>query len=325
MKERLEDFSLSKNMKPTKSMLQKVGIVGCGTMGQEVARLVSKAGIEVHFVDVSEEQVKIIMQEISDALDDVISHWGLTQSEKKAIMSRISGSADFKDLADCDIIIETVNSKKPGTNLEIRKDVFRKVEAVVRKDTVITSNTSTLMISELANVLQHPERAMGMHFLSPATDVKIVEVVRGVKTSEATYEMVLKFTRMVGKKVIDLDESPGIISTRLIVTLINEACAILMEGVACLESIDTTMKLGFGLQFGPFEMADRIGLDKVLKWMDNLHNEFGEQQFKANPIIKRLVRADYLGRKTGTGFYQYESGRKVGQTISCAEFNLSAK
>lgn len=325
MKETLEDFSLRKSHKPTRSALQKVGIVGCGTMGQEIARLVSKAGIEVHFVDVSDEQVAIIMQEISDQLDEVISHWGLTQGEKKAMLSRISGSARFEDLADCDIILETINSRKPGTNLEIRKEVFTKVEAVVKEDTVIASNTSTLMISELAGVLKHPERAVGMHFLSPATEVKIVEVVRGVKTSEESFEMVMKFARMVGKKVILLDESPGIISTRLIVTLINEACSILMEGVACLESIDTTMKLGFGLQFGPFEMADRIGLDKVLKWMDNLHQEFGEQKFKANPIIKRLVRANYLGRKTGTGFYRYEKGRAVGQTISCAEFNLSTK
>lgn len=325
MKETLEDFSLSKSIHQQKSPLQKVGIVGCGSMGQEIARLVSKAGIEVHFVDVSDAQVAIIMEEISNQLDDVISHWGLTVGEKKAIMSRISGSSHFEDLADCDIILETINSRKPGTNLETRKEVFRKVEAVVRKDTIIASNTSTLMISELSNVLEHPERALGMHFLSPATDVKIVEVVQGVKTSQEAYEMVLKFARMIGKKVINLNESPGIISTRLIVNLINEACSILMEGVACLESVDMTMKMGYGLQFGPFEMADRIGLDKVLKWMDNLYAEFGEQKYKANPIIKRLVRANYLGRKTGTGFYKYEKGRAVGQTISCAEFNLTSK
>ncbi|HRY98452.1 MAG TPA: 3-hydroxyacyl-CoA dehydrogenase family protein [Bacteroidales bacterium] len=325
MKETLEDFSLSKSIQTKRSQLHKVGIVGCGSMGQEIARLVSKAGIEVHFVDVSDEQVNIIMAEIGHQLDEVIQHWGLTQSEKKAIMSRITGSADFNDLADCDIIVETINSRKPGTNLELRKEVFRKVEAVVRQDTVIASNTSTLMISELANVLRYPERAVGLHFISPATDVKIVEVVQGVKTSEEAYDLVLKFARMIGKKVINLNESPGIISTRLIVTLINEACNILMEGVACLEAIDNTMKMGYGLQFGPFEMADRIGLDKVLKWMDNLHQEFGEPQFKANPIIKRLVRANYLGRKSGIGFYKYEKGRAVGQTISCAEFNLSKR
>ena len=287
--------------------------------------MVSKAGIEVHFVDISDEQVKVVLQEISSQLDEVIAHWGLTTGEKKAILSRITGSADFADLADCDIIVETINSRKPGTNIELRKEVFRKVEAVVREDTVIASNTSTLMISELANVLKHPERAVGLHFISPATDVKIVEVVQGVKTSKESYDLVLKFARMIGKKVIDLNESPGIISTRLIVTLINEACNILMEGVACLDNIDTTMKLGYGLQFGPFEMADRIGLDKVLKWMDNLHAEFGESQFKANPIIKRLVRANYLGRKSGAGFYKYEKGRVVGQTISCSEFNLTQR
>jgi len=319
-KESLEDFSLSKSIQKKKSQLQKVGIVGCGTMGQEIAYLVSKAGIELHFVDLSDEIVARIFQEIEAQLDEVIAHWGLTVSEKKAILSRITGSSDFRDLADCDLIIETINSRKPGTNLEIRKEVFQKVEAVVREDTVIASNTSTLMISELAQVLRHPERAVGMHFISPATDVKIVEVVKGVKTSDEAFELVLKFARMVGKKVIHLSESPGIISTRLIVTLINEACNILMEGVACLQAVDETMKLGYGLQFGPFEMADRIGLDKVLKWMDNLYMEFGEKSYKASPIIKRLVRAGYLGRKTGTGFYKYENGKTVAQTISCAEF-----
>lgn len=319
--ERLEDYSLSKSLAPTKSILQKVGIVGCGSMGQEITRLIAKAGIEVHFVDVNQDKVQEAFREIDHQLDDVISHWGLTKGEKKSMLSRITGSADFHDLSNCDIIIETINSKKPGTNLEVRKEVFRKVEAVVREDTVIASNTSTLMISELATVLVHPERAVGMHWLSPVSDVKIVEVVKGVKTNPAAYELVTKFAKMIGKKVIDLHESPGNVSTRLIVSLINEACELVMEGVASVQAIDETMKQGFGLQFGPFEMGDKIGLDKVQKWMDNLYQEFGEQKFKPSPIIKRLVRANYLGKKTGIGFYRYSHGKIVGSTISCPEFS----
>jgi 3-hydroxybutyryl-CoA dehydrogenase len=201
-----------------------------------------------------------------------------------------------------------------------QKEVFREVEKVVSPDIVITSNNSTLMISDLASVLKYPERAVGMHFISPAAYVKIVEVVRGVETNDQSYNFVLKFAKMIDKKPITLNESPGHVSSRLIVTLINEACETLMEGVASVQCIDTTMKLGYGLLFGPFEMADRIGLDKLLKWMDNLYSEFGLQKYKASPILKRLVRAGYYGRKTNKGFYKYEDGKIISQAIQATEF-----
>ena len=178
------------------------------------------------------------------------------------------------------------------------------------------------MISEIAAVLQKPERAIGLHFMSPATSIKIVEVTKGIDTSQKTYEAVCKFAKMIDRKVITISESPGHISTRLIVTLINEACELLMEGIASVESIDKTMKLGYGMQFGPFELADKIGLDKVVKWMDNLHSEYSLQKFKASPVIKRLVRANYHGKKSGKGFYRYESGKIIGETIVSTEFKL---
>lgn len=320
MTESLEDYAL-REKEPKKGALKKIGVIGCGSMGQEIARVISQHGIEVQFIDVTPERVEEVFVEISRDLDEVINKWGMTKSDKRAILSRINGSTDYNDIKDCSLVIETINSKKPGTSIDIRKDVFKRVEGVVPRDTVITSNTSTLNITDLASVLEFPDRAVGLHFLSPASTVKLVEVVRGLKTSEETYKFVIRFANMIDKKVIELVESPGNISTRLIVSLINEACETLMEGVASTTCIDETMKLGFGLQFGPLEMADRIGLDKVIKWMDNLYSEFGEFKFKPNPILKRLYRSGHNGRKSGKGFYRYENGKVVGESIACPEIH----
>jgi len=176
------------------------------------------------------------------------------------------------------------------------------------------------MISDIASTLKHPERAVGLHFITPASTVKIVEVVRGFETNDASYDFVIKFAKMIEKTPITLNESPGHISSRLIVPLINEACDLIMEGVSSVQAIDLTMKMGYGLLYGPFELADRIGLDKLLKWMDNLYAEFGNQHYKPSPIIKRLVRAGYFGKKNGRGFYKYEGGKIIGQAISATEF-----
>ena len=317
MSEVLEDYALNEKLRKKES-LRKVGIVGCCSVGQEIARIISQSGIDVVFVDVSEERVKEIFLDISQQLDMIIDRWGLTESEKRAILSRIQGTTDYSKIAECNLVMETISSNRPGTSLELRKEVFRKIEEHVSADAVITSNISTLMISDLSSTLKFPERAVGLHFMIPPT-VKVVEVVKGLRTSEEAYDFVCRFAKMIGKKVVTVNESPGNISTRLIVTLINEACEVLMEGVGSIENIDDTMKIGYGLQFGPFELADRIGLDKILKYMDNLYQEFGLQKFKASPIIKRLVRANNLGRKTGKGFYKYEHDTKVSQNITCTE------
>lgn len=320
MAESLEDYSIRKNIKRSKGDLHKVGVIGCGNLGQEIVRIISQHGIEVIFIDLTEERIRTIFKEIRKQMDELIDKWGMTKGEKRAVLSRIKGSTDYNDIKDCDLIIETINNKQRGTSLDIRKEIFRKVEAVVSRDTVITSNNATLMISDLASVLSYPDRAAGIHFMTPASKVKVIEVIRGIETSKYAYEFVIKFAKMIEKKAITINETPGNISTRLMVTLINEACETLMEGVASVKCIDMTMKLGYGMQFGPFEMADRVGLDKVLKWMDNLYKEFGVQKFKASPIIKRLVRANYLGRKTGKGFYKYEHGKIISQAITSTEF-----
>ena len=319
MVELLENFSLREKKVLKKGTIHKIGLIGCGTMGQEIVRIVSQAGMEVIFIDTSDERIKDIFQNIDEQLDAVINRWGLTKSEKKSILSRIKGSVDYKDIHDCNIIIETIHSRRLGTSIVDRQEIFKKVESYVSEDTVIASNVSTLMISDLASVLKHPERAVGLHFIYPANKTKLVEVAKGVKTSDEAYELVLKFAQLIGKSVIKVSESPGNISTRLIVTLINEACETLMEGVASVDSIDETMKMGFGMQFGPFELADQIGLDKMLKWMNNLYEEFGEHKFKPSPILKRLVRANYTGISSGRGFYIYDKEDIKGVGIKLSE------
>jgi 3-hydroxybutyryl-CoA dehydrogenase len=322
MPERLSDYSLQKKIVQGKNGgLQKVGVIGAGSMGQEIIRIISRQGIEVVYIDKTEELLVEINEAIEKQLDNIINKWGITSSEKRAIMSRIQGSTDFNDIRDCDLIIETIHRKGRGTSLQDRKEVFRKLESIIDPTTVIASNNATLMISDLASALKHPERAVGFNFITPVSKVGIVEVIRGLDTNDESFEFAIKFIKMLDKRPITLNESLGNISTRLIVTLINEACEVLMEGVASINCIDETMKLGYGLQLGPFELADRVGLDKVQKWMDNLYFEYGEQKFKPSPILKRLVRANHLGRKTGKGFYKYDNNNKiVSQAITTTDY-----
>jgi 3-hydroxybutyryl-CoA dehydrogenase len=311
--EHLERFALSKNIHP-KDILQKVGLIGCGSIGQEIALHVSQKGIEVAFIDLTELRIQEILKRMDATLDDAIKKWGMTPGEKKLVLSRIKGYSDYKQISDCDIIIETIHSKKPGTSIEERMEVFRKVEKVVNTQTIITSNTATLMISDLASALAHPERSLGMHFVSPINKINIVEVVRNAHTNDESFEMVSKFAKMIGKKVIECSESPGNISTRMIATMINEACSLLMEGVATVPDIDEVMMETTGFEFGPFEMADKFGVDKILKWMQNLYTEQGDLKYKPSPIIKRMVRAKMLGRYVGEGFYYWKDGKKIHKT-----------
>jgi 3-hydroxybutyryl-CoA dehydrogenase len=311
MSEKLEDYSISNSIKTHGSALAKVGIIGCGSMGQDIALLASSHGIDVVFIEITLAKVKEAMSELNQKLDEMINRWGLTSSEKRAVLSRIRGNTDYNALKKCGLVIESISTHGYEDVIPTKKEIFRMIEKHVPKETIIASNSSTIVISELASVLEHPERAVGIHFLAPATTVRILEVEKSLKTSEEAFNLVKKFARTLDKQVITVNESPGNISTRIIVPLINEACELLMEGVASLADIDKTMKLGFGLQLGPFEMADKIGLDKVVKWMENLYKEFGDLKYKPSPLMKKLVRANHLGRVSGEGFYRYSNGKKI--------------
>ena len=313
----LVQFSLGGRLKP-KGNIQTIGIMGCGSVGQVITRIVAQYGMDVIFLDLTEERLKEIYHDIEEQLDGVIAQWGITPSEKKLILSHIKGTTNYNDLKNCDLIIETISSRQKGTLLSLRKELFQKVESVVSEKAIISSDLSTLIISDLAVVLKHPERAIGVHFIEPIDKTNIVEVVKGRQTSDETYDKVSRFLKMINKKPILINESPGNISTRILIPLINEACEILMEGVASISDIDETMKETTGYIYGPFEIADKIGLDKILKYMDNLYQEYGDKKYKASPVIKRLVRANYLGLQTKKGFYNYEGEKPVGNTVSCA-------
>ncbi len=314
--EPIEGYAIKRREQPVirknRYEFTKVGIVGCGILGQEITRMVASYGIEVIFLEVSEEKIQQAIASISNDLDAMIERWGMTSSDKRAIMSRIRGTMNYEDLAGCEIVIESVKSKSRENSVDLRKRIFKEVEKYIHPDAVIATNSTTLVITEMSSELEYPQRCVSMHFLSPADKTRVVEVARGLYTSDDTYEKVCQFVQLFDKKVIPVVESPGVISTRLIAPLINEACEILMEGVGDLEDIDNTMKLGFGFPLGPFEIADKIGLDSVVRWLDNLYREFGDLKYKASPLLKKMVRANLLGRETLQGFYKYnEEGKKI--------------
>jgi len=236
----------------------------------------------------------------------------MTANEKRAILSRIKGTLDYADFKECDLVIDAILSKTREMSVSIRKEVFKNIEKHVSTECIIATNSSTLVITELSSELQHKERCLSLHFSSATSDAKIVEVAHGLHTTPEVSEKVLLFLKLINKTAIPIVESPGLISPRLIVALVAEACNVLMENISDRDDIDKTMREGFGLPLGPFELADKIGLDRVIRWMDNLYNEFGDIKYKAPPILRRLVRANQLGRNSGKGFYKYDSnGNKI--------------
>ncbi len=244
----------------------------------------------------------------------MIEHWGMTSGEKRAILSRIHGHVGYEHLKGCDLVIESIRSKTRERRISCRKEVFKNVEKYVSPECIIATNSTTIVITELSSELEHKERCVSLHFLTNAPKAKMIEVVRGLYTSDEVYQKVRKFITMLGKEAILCEESPGLVSVRIFIAQLNEACEVLMEGVSSMEDIDKTMRIGLGQALGPFEMADKIGLDKVNRWMENLYNEFGDKKYVASPIIKRLVRAHHLGRISGKGFYTYnEEGKKISQ------------
>lgn len=311
--EPIERYALSSTKKRGTTLFSKIGVIGCGKDGQSIARIASWHGMEVVFLELSEEKISTALSNMSTGLDERIEGWGLTSSEKKAIMSRIKGTLDYKDLADCDFVIEAIryDDQTGSRSIDARKEVFRKVEEIVREDAIIATNSTTIVITELASEMQKPDRCISLHFFVTSPEAKIIEVVKGLYTSQEVYDKVCTFVKLINRDVIPVEESAGLVSVRLYVTLLNEACQTFMEGVATKRNIDKTMQVGLGMRFGPFETADLIGLSKISKWMDNLYEEFGNSKYKPSPLIKRLVRAKHLGKRLGEGFYKYDEQGKI--------------
>lgn len=304
--EPIEKYGLRQQARPT-VLFSKIGIVGCGTVGQELAITASKHGIEVIFLELSEKLILHSIDEIRKELDKEINHWGLTPNEKNIILSRIRGTLKYDDFHDCELVIEAIKSKERESRLEIRKEVFKNIEKNVSKECIIATNSSTLVITEMSSELEHNERCVSLHVSVTAPGASVVELAKGLYTSDEAYEKVMKFVKLMDKIAIPVTESPGLISVRLFVVFLNEACETLMEGVSSMEHIDQTMRYCFNMPLGPFEFADKVGLDKILRWTENLYSEFGLSRYIASPLIKKLARANKLGRITGTGFYEYDS------------------
>jgi 3-hydroxybutyryl-CoA dehydrogenase len=290
--------------------ISKVMVIGAGVMGRGIAQLLASAGIEVTLIDASNKILEESLRLLSEDMDNDIEKWGMTVSEKKAILSRIKGTTEYYDAPLADLVVEAIPE-----DLGLKRKLFAKIDSLTRPDTVLISHTSTLSITEIASATKRPERVIGLHFLPPATKIPVVEVVRGLKTSPEAINLIKEFAdQQLNKTVVTVYEYPGYVTTRIIVPMLNEAMHVLMEGIATAEDIDTAIKLGYGFNIGPLALADMMGLDEVMKWMENLLNELSDHKYNPCPLLRKLVRAGYLGKKTGQGFFKYdERGKKIGE------------
>lgn len=279
-------------------------------MGRGISQLLAGTGIEVTLVDLNEEILQQSMRLLSEDMDAEIEKWGMTLSEKKAILSRIKGTTEYEDVGKVDLVIEAVPE-----DLELKREIFKKLDRLTPPEMILVSHTSTLSITEIAAATTRPDKVIGLHFLPPVTKIPLVEVVRGLKTSKETINLIKEFAEQhLNKTVVTVYEYPGYVTTRIIVPLLNEAMHVLMEGIASAEDIDTAMKLGYGFNVGPLALADMMGLDEVMSWMENLLNELSDHKYNPCPLLRKLVRAGHLGKKTGQGFFKYDAeGNKIGE------------
>ncbi len=282
-------------------------IVGAGIMGQGLAEAIAGAGHDVLLIDKTTKLAERGIKGIRESIDHEIERWGLTQSDKKAILARIHPTSDLSQVEDAEIILEAIPD-----DLKAKKKIFEQLDSLCDEDALLITNTSTLSISEIAAVTERPEKVIGMHFLNPVTKIPLVEFVKGLQTDDETFEKAVQFAELLDKQYITVNEYPGFVTTRIIVPMLNEAMHILMEGVASAKDIDRAMKLGFGFNVGPLTLADMMGLDVVMSWMENLLAELVEHKYNPCPLLRKLVRSGNLGVKTGKGFFVYDSeGNKI--------------
>lgn len=271
-------------------------------MGQSIAEMLASRGLEVMLVEQSAEHLERAIQMIEMSLDKQLERWAITEAEKKLTLSRLHKLQTLEQLVECQMVIEAVSE-----DLDLKKNIFRKLDALCAPDVILASNTSTLSLTELAGETSMPERVIGLHFIYPAGKIGLVEIIRGLKTSDETYLRVREFVEQrIQKRGIMVYESPGFVTTRLICVLINEALHTLSEGVASAEDIDSAMRIGYDFRYGPLEMADRFGLDSVLASMERMFRDFGDLKYRPSFLLKKMVRAGNLGVKTGEGFFRYD-------------------
>jgi 3-hydroxybutyryl-CoA dehydrogenase len=280
--------------------IQSMMVIGAGQMGSGIAQVAAQAGLQVVLQDIKDEFVNRGLQTISKNLTRNVEKGKLTEQEKEEILWRIRPTTSLEDAAEVDFVVEAATE-----NMAIKSEIFRKLDAICKPGVILATNTSSLPITEIAAVTSRPELVIGMHFMNPVPVMKLVEIIRGLATTDEVYQTVEDLSKRLGKVPVSVNDFPGFISNRVLMPMINEAIYCVYEGVATPEAIDEIMKLGMNHPMGPLTLADFIGLDTCLAIMEVLYEGFGDSKYRPCPLLRKYVKAGWLGRKTGRGFYQY--------------------
>jgi 3-hydroxybutyryl-CoA dehydrogenase len=280
--------------------INRVGVIGSGTMGNGIAQICAAAGLDVIMVDVSQQALERGLKTIGGSLDRQVRKGTLDDLGKQAVLQRIRSTTAYEDLSGADLVIEAATERR-----DLKLSILKQVEALVGDDVVIATNTSSISITELAAALKKSDRFIGTHFFNPVPVMGLLELIRGLQTSDQTHREMLEFATVLGKTAVTAKNSPGFVVNRILVPMINEAIFVLQEGLASAEDIDAGMKLGCNHPIGPLALADMIGLDTLLSVMDVFYDGFNDSKYRPAPLLKEMVAAGWLGRKTGRGFYSY--------------------
>ncbi len=282
-------------------LYKKVAVVGAGTMGNGIAQVFASCGSDVTLVDLNGEALDRGVAAIEKSLARVVKKERITLADADATLARISKSTRLEDLGDRELVVEAVSER-----MDIKASIFEALDGIVGPDSILATNTSSISITEIAAHTKRADKVIGMHFMNPVPVMKLVEVIRGQETSDATTDAVMRATRALGKEPVEANDYPGFVSNRVLMPMINEALFCLMEGVATRDGIDTVMKLGMAHPMGPLALGDLIGLDVCLDILEVLHRGLGDDKYRPCPLLRRMVAAGQLGRKSGKGFYDYD-------------------